>query len=86
MADVDVADIENEAGLITVFAPHTEYNKAKTALAEAFGEIDYEVDEIQFLPQTTTPIGEDDMPMFEKFLEMLNDVDDVQNVYHNAEV
>ena len=86
MADVDVADIENEAGLITVFAPHTEYNKAKTALAEAFGEIDYEVDEIQFLPQTTTPIGEDDMPMFEKFLEMLDDDDDVQNVYHNAEV
>ncbi len=86
VADVDVADIENEAGLITVFAPHTEYFKAKTALAEAFGEIDYEVDEIQFLPQVTTPISEDDMPMFEKFLEMLDDVDDVQNVFHNAEV
>ena len=81
MADVDVADIENEEGLITVFAP-----KAKTALTEAFGEIDYEVDEIQFLPQTTTPIGEDDLPMFEKFLEMLDDVDDVQNVFHNAEL
>lgn len=86
MADVDVADIENEAGLITVFAPHTEYFKAKTALAEAFADIDYEVDEIQFLPQSSTPISEEDMPMFEKFLEMLDDVDDVQNVYHNAEL
>tara|TARA_R110001583_G_scaffold51169_3_gene159854 strand:- start:499 stop:1215 length:717 start_codon:yes stop_codon:yes gene_type:complete len=86
MADVDVADIENEEGLITVFAPQADYYKAKTALTEAFGEIDYEVDEIQFLPQTTTPIGEDDLPMFEKFLEMLDDVDDVQNVFHNAEL
>ncbi|MFT5722105.1 MAG: YebC/PmpR family DNA-binding regulatory protein [Motiliproteus sp.] len=86
LADVDVGDIENEAGLITVFAPHTEYFKAKTALAEAFADIDYEVDEIQFLPQSSAPISEDDLPMFEKFLEMLDDVDDVQNIYHNAEL
>jgi transcriptional/translational regulatory protein YebC/TACO1 len=24
--------------------------------------------------------------MFEKFMDMLNDLDDVQNVYHNAEL
>ncbi len=28
-ADVDVSDIENENGRITVFAPHTDYAKAK---------------------------------------------------------
>ncbi|OMH31721.1 YebC/PmpR family DNA-binding transcriptional regulator [Motiliproteus sp. MSK22-1] len=86
MADVDVSDIENEDGIITVFAPNTDYFKAKSALIETFGEIDFEVDEIQFLPQTTTPISGDDVAMFEKFLDMLNDVDDVQNVYHNAEL
>jgi YebC/PmpR family DNA-binding regulatory protein len=86
MADVDVTDIENEAGLITVFAPHADYSKAKLALAEAFGEIEYEVDEIQFLPQTTAPISTDNVPMFEKFMDMLNDLDDVQSVYHNAEL
>ena len=85
-ADVDVTDIENEDGNISVFAPHTEYAKAKNALLDAFGEIDFEVDEIQFLPQTTAPIPADDMEMFEKFLDMLNDLEDVQNVYHNAEV
>ena len=86
MADVDVTDIENEEGKITVFAPNTDYFKAKSALIEAFGELDFEVDEIQFLPQTTAPISGEDLPMFEKFLDMLNDVDDVQNVYHNAEL
>lgn len=85
-ADVDVTDIENEEGRITVFAPHTEYAKARQALTDAFGEVDFDIDEIQFLPQTTTPVEGDDVAMFEKFLDMLNDLDDVQNVYHNAEV
>ena len=84
-ADVNVSDIENENGKITVFAPHTEYAKAKTALAAAFGEIDYEVDEIQFIPQTYTTVSGDDLSMFGKFMDMLNDVDDVQRVYHNVE-
>jgi YebC/PmpR family DNA-binding regulatory protein len=86
MADVDVTDIENEDGMITVFAPHNEYFKAKKALTEAFDEIEFEVDEIQFIPQTMTPVSGDDVEMFDKFLAMLNDLDDVQNVYHNAEI
>jgi YebC/PmpR family DNA-binding regulatory protein len=86
MSDVDVTDIENENGKITVFAPHTDYFKAKQALAETFGEIDFEVDEIQFLSKNNAPISADDMDLFDKFLEMLNDLDDVQNVYHNAEI
>ncbi len=84
-ADVDVTDIENENGKITVFAPHNEYFKAKQALSEQFGNIDYSVDEIQFIPQNTTPITGEDVALFDKFFDMLNELDDVQNVYHNAE-
>ena len=84
MADVDVSDIENEDGMITVFTPHTEYAKARQALIEALGEIDFETDEIQFVPKGETPISGDDVAMFEKFEEMLNDLEDVQNIYHDA--
>ena len=85
-ADVDVTDVENEDGKITVFTPNTEYAKARQALLDAFGEIDFEVDEIQFIPQSYTTVEGDDVAMFEKFLGMLNDLDDVQNVYHNVEM
>ena len=85
-ADVDVSDIEEDDGKVSVFAPHTEYAKAKSALAENLGEIEYDVDEIQFIPQTFTSLsGEDDIAAFEKLMDMLNEVDDVQNVYHNVE-
>lgn len=87
MSDVDVIDIENEDGMLTVFAPHTESFKAKNALSEAFGDIDYEVDEVQFIAQNTAPLGsDDDKAMFERFMDMLNDLDDVQNIYHSAEI
>ncbi len=86
MADVNVSEIECEDGKITVFAPNNEYFKAKQTLTEALGEIDFEVDEIQFVPQNTAPIAEEDREMFDKFLDMLDELDDVQNVYHNAEL
>lgn len=87
MSDVDVIDIENEDGMLTVFAPHTESFKAKKALNEAFGEIDYDVDEVQFIAQNTAPLTSDeDKAMFERFMDMLNDLDDVQNIYHSVEM
>ncbi|WMS87849.1 YebC/PmpR family DNA-binding transcriptional regulator [Pleionea litopenaei] len=83
-ADVDVTDIESADGNITVFTPHSEYFKAKQALSDSIANISFEVDEIQFVPQTTVDVTGDDVEMFEKFMDMLNDLDDVQNVYHNA--
>ncbi len=84
--DVDVADIEYDDGIITVIAPHTEFYKTKTALSEAFNDAPMEIEEITFVPQTHAEISGEDAQMFEKLLDMLNDCDDVQEVYHNAEI
>ena len=85
-ADVDVTDIESEDGMLTVFTPNTEYAKARQALTGAFEGIDFEVDEIQFIPHSFTTVSGDDRELFDKFLAMLNDLDDVQNVYHNVDL
>lgn len=86
MADVDVTDIECEDGMITVFTPNTEYAKAKAALTDALGEIDFDVDEIQFLAQATSEISGEDAEALNGLLEMLDDLDDVQRVFHNADL
>ena len=84
MADVDVIDIENEDDTLTVFAPHAESFKAKQALTDAFGDLDYEVDEIQFIAQNMVPLAAENTEIFDTFIEMLNDLEDVQNIYHNV--
>ena len=86
MADVDVSDIQCEDDMITVFTPNTEFNNARTALSEAFAGIEFEMDDIAYEPQTLTELSGDDVTTFENLLAALNDCDDVQNVYHNADV
>ncbi len=86
-ADVDVTDIESEDGNISVFTADSDYGKARQALMDIFDGIEFEVAEIQFLPKGSTPVtGDDDIEMFNKFIDMLNDLDDVQNIYHDAEL
>jgi YebC/PmpR family DNA-binding regulatory protein len=83
-ADVAIDEVESKDGAITVFAPPAEFYKAKTALLEAFPGLELEFQEITFLPQATKMLSAEDLASFEKFLGMLNDCDDVQEIYHNV--
>ena len=85
MADVDVSDIESEAGKVSVFAPHTEYAKARQTLLDAFDKVEFEVDDIQFVPQATASLSAEEQGVLDSLIEMLEYLEDVQNVYHNAE-
>lgn len=85
-ADVAVEDVEEENGQLTVFAAASDYFKTKQALQETLPDVEFEVQEITFLPQTDTELTGDDAKMFEKFMDLLHDCDDVQNVYHNAKL
>jgi len=83
-ADVAVEEVECEGGTITIFAPPVEFYKAKTALLEAFPGLELELQEITFLPQTSKILSAEDLGLFERLLGMLNDCDDVQEIYHNV--
>ncbi|HTM56563.1 MAG TPA: YebC/PmpR family DNA-binding transcriptional regulator [Pirellulales bacterium] len=83
-ADVAIEEVESKDGYIVIFAPPAEFYKAKTAVLEAFPDVDLETQEITFLPQTSKTLSAEDQAQFEKFLDMLNDCDDVQNIYHNV--
>jgi YebC/PmpR family DNA-binding regulatory protein len=83
-ADVAVEEVESKDGYITIFAPPAEFYKAKTALLEALPNVALETQEITFLPQATKTLSAEDLAMFERFLEMLHECDDVQDIYHNV--
>ena len=85
-ADVDLDDVQCNDGKITLFAPASQFYQSKTAVLESFPDTNLEVQEITFLPQATTSLGAEDVPVFEKFMNMLNECEDVQEVYHNAEL
>ncbi|MFK7770261.1 MAG: YebC/PmpR family DNA-binding transcriptional regulator [Mariniblastus sp.] len=83
-ADVEIDDVECKDGQVNLFAPSTEFYKAKQAFQDAFPDIELEVQEITYLPQSYMDLSEEDVPMFQKFMDMLNECEDVQDIYHNA--
>ena len=82
--DIDVNDIENEDGIITIYAEPSELFKIKSALESKYGEIKYEIDEIgKFAKEMVTLTG-DDLAKFQKTVNAIEEVDDVQNIWHNV--
>lgn len=83
-ADVNVDEIENNEGTLTVFVSPNDFYKAKKVLLETFPGIEFDVQEISFVAHANTTLTGEDAATFEKFLELLNDCDDVQNVHHGV--
>ena len=83
-ADVAVEEVECRDGDITIFAQPGEFFKAKTAVLAAFPGVELETQEITFLPQTSKTLSAEELVLFDKFIDMLNNSDDVQEIYHNV--
>jgi YebC/PmpR family DNA-binding regulatory protein len=83
-ADVAVEEVECTDGTMTIFAPPAEFYKAKMALLEVFPGLELEIQEITFIPHASQTLSGEDLSLFERLLGMLNDCDDVQEIYHNV--
>lgn len=82
-ADVEVDDVEAEEGSITVYTAPTDLHKALLALRES-GISEFQVTELEMIPQSEVKLEGDDLATFEKLVDALEADDDVQKVYHNV--
>ncbi len=83
LADVDVTDISGSDGVIELQVAPTALNAAKTALKE-LGIETFDVCEITMLPNETITLEGEDRETFSHLLDVLDELQDVQNVYHNV--
>ncbi len=82
--DIDLQEIEVEEGSMSIIVSPTDLYKAKDALDEVLGEITFEVLELTYIPHDSVTLEtDDDKKMFEKLTSMLEECEDVQDVYHN---
>ncbi|KAF0850701.1 MAG: YebC/PmpR family DNA-binding transcriptional regulator [Spiroplasma poulsonii] len=85
LANCDVNDVVAEDGQVVVYAPATAFNSVKKTLDENGIEA-FQMAEITMLPYERITLQGEDAERFEKMLNMLDEVDDVQEVYHNVVV
>ena len=86
MGDVDVREVnQNEDGTIEVLVEPTAFAAAREVLS-GLGVSEFEVAEITFLPNEPITIDDpEDKRKFDELCDMLDELEDVQNVYHNVQ-
>ena len=74
--------ISGDDGAIEVLTPPAAFEQVKNALSAA--GLTAELAEVTFRPENTIEIEGDDAVKMQKILDVLEDLDDVQEIYHNA--
>ncbi|MBT2282782.1 MULTISPECIES: YebC/PmpR family DNA-binding transcriptional regulator [Paenibacillus] len=83
-ADVDVRDIVDEDEAVIVYAEPDQFHAVQEAF-KAAGITEFTVAELTMLAQNHIELPEDAQAQFEKLIDALEDLEDVQQVYHNVE-
>lgn len=84
MKEVDAKDIEVEDNTLTIYGDPSDLYKIKEAVLDYKKDADITYDEVTMIPDEMTTLEGEDKENFDKLLSMLDEVEDVQKVYHNV--
>lgn len=79
--ELGAEDIEIEDGLLTAYTSFEGYSSMQNALEKDNIEVTHA--ELEYIPQTTVVLTEEQMEDLDKLLGKLEEDDDVQSVFHN---
>jgi len=82
--NIEPMEFLNEDGYITISVAPNDIHKLKDVLENLLGSIDYEIDEIGEYAKNKTELNEEDLALFTKLYNMLDDIEDVSEIYHNV--
>jgi YebC/PmpR family DNA-binding regulatory protein len=84
-ADVDARDILEEDEAVIVYAEPDQFHAVQEAFKGA-GVEEFTVAELTMLAQNDVELPEDAQAQFEKMIDAIEDLEDVQQVYHNVDL
>lgn len=85
-ADIAVEEVStDDEGYVRVLADPGSLDAMEKAF-EAAGITEFETNEVNLIPSDEIVLSEDKLEKFERLLSMLDEVDDVQKVYHNVKL
>ncbi|MCM3730279.1 YebC/PmpR family DNA-binding transcriptional regulator [Fictibacillus nanhaiensis] len=84
-ADLDVRDVIEEDETVIVYAEPDQFHAVQEAFKNA-GVTEFTVAELTMLAQNEMTLPVDAQVQFEKLIDALEDLEDVQQVYHNVDL
>ena len=83
-AGIEIVDIENEDGIITISLNPGDANKAKDELDKIIPNIDYEIDEVGMYAKEMIDLEGEDKEIFDRLYKMLDEIEDVSEIWTNV--
>jgi YebC/PmpR family DNA-binding regulatory protein len=84
LIDAGLEELEVDEEAVTVYCEYADFNNMQTKLEEL--EIEIENSELQRIPNNTKKISTEQAKKVLKLLDLLEENDDVQQVFHNMEL
>ena len=84
-AGIEINDIEDENGEITISLNPGAINKVKDELEKLIPNIEYDLDEVGMYAKEKITLEGEDLEIFERLYNLLDAIDDVSEIYTNVE-
>ncbi|ATF25021.1 YebC/PmpR family DNA-binding transcriptional regulator [Brochothrix thermosphacta] len=81
--DLEIRDVMTEGDQVIVYAEPEDFHSVQEAL-KADGVTEFTVAEVEMIAQNEVSLSEEDIVTFEKLIDALEELEDVQKVHHNV--
>lgn len=81
---IEIHDLESEEGILVVTADAKDSSKVKDVIEKIIPNAEFEIDEIGMYPKEKISLEGEDAEIFNKLYKMLDEIDDVSEIYTNV--
>jgi len=81
---IELVDFENNDGELTISSEPNDMNHIKDCLEKMIPNIEYDYDEVGMFPKNEVELNAEDLEVFDKLYKMLDEIEDVTEIYHNV--
>ncbi len=83
-AGIEPIEFENIEGELTISVHPNDINKTKDIIEKIEPNVEYELDEVGMFAKGEVELNSEDLEVFDKLYKMLDEIEDVTDIYHNV--
>jgi YebC/PmpR family DNA-binding regulatory protein len=83
-AGINIVDFEDEDGYVLMSVAPSEFNTLKSEVEKIIPNPDYDVDEIGMYAKNKVTLEGEDLELFKRLYNLLDEIEDVTDIYHNV--
>ncbi len=84
--ECEIRDIETDEDIVTIIGEPSDLDIIKEALIASKEDLTFYTDQVAYYPHDYITLSDEDLEKFKRFIDLLEELDDVQEVYHNVKL